>query len=820
MTVTASEVAPLWTAEGPQFYDQALEYHRPWAKPGTPFYNTILSGGDEADFEDWVDQYDVPFDYTANITDYDMRGYWVARVKGSTVGYTIGEHFPDIWKTPYDTTFSAESLYARDGCPYHWHGDKLINDADGTLIFWADYKPTQSDTAVDVIQASKVDPRSQTKGAMGDDLDLRNFSLYLSQKLRLKAMDQVMDAQISRTIAGASTIQFTLDDDDRSILRSGLLSDSLDIKVDGLWFRLCQVGKQGDDLVLTFETREIAILRLYNTKKIVSSAHTTRAQFILSLIRELPLHIPVVIPELNILQTGAQGTSPVPATTPQLDNNGIPTDLPASNDPIDTIFDPRRNLTVKGERATPEQISNVNTILGVGAQLGARRKVMVASIMTAIDESSIINLAGGDEDSAGAFQQRPSQGWGTYEQVTNLPYAAHTFFTRAIAYDRENPNISYNDLCQGVQHSGTPTAYGQYQPEAENFVTAYTLTNPSLPLIPTLVQGVISSVDSYMGGGSRPITPTTGMDGYFYRGIPGQNNADWGLEDSWTCIQRLASEVNWYAFFVGGTFWYISGAALFSIKPIMNITESSKGIAGLDFDYDRGKKSGTVQLSCRVGRWLAQPGAVVQLQNMGPVNGRWLVQEFERSLFDLDASITLIKPMPALQKADTGDTTIPAGSAAPAPGGVTGTIPPPTSVVTPDSIMIPAVAPATHCTDGVSGYPAVDWAINQNGEQIAGTGRLGSPIYMQEGGVVSDVHLIPWHSGYGGITFYFKSNSGEYYFVTHMDESSPVREGPIAPSTLIGYTTKNPINATMINGAHVHVGCTGYTGLSCGTRNS
>lgn len=665
MSTTATNEIPLFREEGPTWYHAAFEYHRPWAKP--PPYQTPLTPADETSFETWVTTYSVPFDITAQTVDYDMRGYWVARVKGTSISFTLGEHPPDLWLTPYSTRFSASSLYAREGCPYNWHGDKLINEKDGTLIFFAGFVPALA-TAGDLLEKSKLDPAATTKGLMGEDLDLQRFALYVSGKLRLKAVDQIMDANITRTIEGASTVQIELNDDDREILRSGLLTQMLDFELDGLWFRLCQVAKdERDTLTLTFETREIALLRLRNEVKVVSRAQHTRAEFVLSLIRELPYKVPVVIPELHVVQA-VEGTSPGETTVPGVNNEGIPTDLPPADDPTDIIFDPRRNLTVKGEKPRSDQVSNVNTILGVGVQMGARRKVLVCSMMTATQESSITNLPDGDADSAGCFQQRPSTGWGTYQQVTNVAYAASSFFRKAIAKDREEPNMGYGDLCQSVQISAYPRAYDQWKPEAENWVTAYTLSKPVEKTAPLpLVAGVFGNIAETINvqtttGVARPVQVTAAQQGeayFYYRGVPGAvtvsgssgDNNDiktWGLEDSWTCIQRLAGEVNWRAFFVGGTFWFLDDFWLFSMKPIMNITESSAGVDNISFDYDRGKKLGTVTLKVRVGRWLAQPGAVVVLQNMGPVNGKWLVNEFTRSLFDLTATVILKKPMPEL----------------------------------------------------------------------------------------------------------------------------------------------------------------------------
>ena len=56
----------------------------------------------------------------------------------------------------------------------------------------------------------------------------------------------------------------------------------------------------------------------------------------------------------------------------------------------------------------------------------------VIALATARQESGIRNLDYGDRDSLGAFQQRPSQGWGTPEQVMNVPHATTTFLRHLI----------------------------------------------------------------------------------------------------------------------------------------------------------------------------------------------------------------------------------------------------------------------------------------------------------------------------------------------------------------------------------------------------
>ena len=80
---------------------------------------------------------------------------------------------------------------------------------------------------------------------------------------------------------------------------------------------------------------------------------------------------------------------------------------------------------------TVAQARNAITIAQVARDLGVPRRGLQIAIATSIQESKLTNLAGGDADSGGLFQQRPSTGWGTRAQVTTPVLAARAFFGRA-----------------------------------------------------------------------------------------------------------------------------------------------------------------------------------------------------------------------------------------------------------------------------------------------------------------------------------------------------------------------------------------------------
>ncbi|MGP5391742.1 M23 family metallopeptidase, partial [Glutamicibacter arilaitensis] len=69
-------------------------------------------------------------------------------------------------------------------------------------------------------------------------------------------------------------------------------------------------------------------------------------------------------------------------------------------------------------------------------------------------------------DAMGTFQQRPSAGWGTVEQIMNPTYAAATFFDRLQNIDGWE-ELPYEQAAEAVQASGLPDNYAQRRGDAE-----------------------------------------------------------------------------------------------------------------------------------------------------------------------------------------------------------------------------------------------------------------------------------------------------------------------------------------------------------------
>ncbi|MGW3090954.1 peptidoglycan-binding domain-containing protein [Streptomyces sp. NPDC001108] len=105
-----------------------------------------------------------------------------------------------------------------------------------------------------------------------------------------------------------------------------------------------------------------------------------------------------------------------------------------------------------------------------GVGLGVSDRVMLAGFEAGVVESHMNNLDCGDRDSLGVFQQRPSQGWGTPDQIMDVSYASNSFFTRAIRVAADNPDLSAGQVAQAVQVSAYPDRYDAVEGTARELI--------------------------------------------------------------------------------------------------------------------------------------------------------------------------------------------------------------------------------------------------------------------------------------------------------------------------------------------------------------
>jgi len=120
--------------------------------------------------------------------------------------------------------------------------------------------------------------------------------------------------------------------------------------------------------------------------------------------------------------------------------------------------------------------ANASVIVQVGRDLGIPDYGIVIALATAMQESSLRNINWGDRDSVGLYQQRPSSGWGTVDQIMDPVYAAKAFFggpsnpnpgkTRGLLDYSGWESMALTVAAQKVQRSAYPEAYAKWEASA------------------------------------------------------------------------------------------------------------------------------------------------------------------------------------------------------------------------------------------------------------------------------------------------------------------------------------------------------------------
>ncbi|WP_062288100.1 hypothetical protein [Demequina phytophila] len=120
---------------------------------------------------------------------------------------------------------------------------------------------------------------------------------------------------------------------------------------------------------------------------------------------------------------------------------------------------------------TAEQAGNAALIAAASQRLGLPARGATIGIATAMQESSLVNIDHGDRDSIGLFQQRPSQGWGSVDEIMDPHYSADTFYEALIEVDGWQ-DMEVTVAAQTVQRSAFPDAYATREAAARLWASA------------------------------------------------------------------------------------------------------------------------------------------------------------------------------------------------------------------------------------------------------------------------------------------------------------------------------------------------------------
>ena len=125
----------------------------------------------------------------------------------------------------------------------------------------------------------------------------------------------------------------------------------------------------------------------------------------------------------------------------------------------------------------PSQARYAGLITAIAVQRGMPARAASIALAAAYQESNLRNLDGGDRDSAGLFQQRPSQGWGTLDEVRDPVHATNAFYD-ALAKVDGYEQLEITVAAQEVQRSGFPDAYADHEADARALASALSGNSP------------------------------------------------------------------------------------------------------------------------------------------------------------------------------------------------------------------------------------------------------------------------------------------------------------------------------------------------------
>lgn len=128
-----------------------------------------------------------------------------------------------------------------------------------------------------------------------------------------------------------------------------------------------------------------------------------------------------------------------------------------------------------------DQAANAALITAVSVRRGLPPRAASIALATAMQESKLRNIDHGDlagPDSRGLFQQRPSQGWGTQDQVMDPVYATNAFYD-ALVKVPGYATLEITDAAQRVQRSAYPAAYAEHEAMGRSFASALTGESPA-----------------------------------------------------------------------------------------------------------------------------------------------------------------------------------------------------------------------------------------------------------------------------------------------------------------------------------------------------
>jgi hypothetical protein len=544
-------------------------------------------------------------------------------------------------------------------------------------------KPKPPKNPGDIDPAIKqVDPQTLLLGehrtVRGIDSSVKEITLQ-GEEWEAALGTSLTDAQLTRAIDAASTVNLTVHDAGDKLLLSPMLFEPHDIELDGLWFRFVQTTKDDPfELGMNYEALPVAILREHKGPKKAFRDTYTRAEFVAALCSEAG--VALWCPDLHVVQpiAGAGGGA------------NAQQDPSKPNDPSGQAKPSQPSVGNSPAKAEPSPISNQSKSSGlVGSSNGERAynffigkglsPVCAAAILGSLAQES----GGGDPTAINPNSIQPGTanggiaGW-------NAGY---------LRSDYRGAGLSSDPEPQGT--GGTGDLGGQlvvlwYEMNDNGIWHGSPFHLDTFKGITDLAQAVAYFVANWeragiVGDRLTPARKALRMWGNGTPGAIGGNVAGSATkatryafevkpdETYWDAMTRLAAEVDWRCFEANGIVFFVDDITLKEQRVQAVVTRDAEGVDWIGYDFDYGKPVSRLTVACRTKTWAAPPGTLIEVQEEGIVDGQYLVSEIDTPLMSpgtdvRTADVTAVrptppKPEPAAQTASggTGGGNVPSG---------------------------------------------------------------------------------------------------------------------------------------------------------------
>ncbi len=147
---------------------------------------------------------------------------------------------------------------------------------------------------------------------------------------------------------------------------------------------------------------------------------------------------------------------------------------------------------------TIDQAWWTSIIIGTTVKRKLPARAATIAMATVYQETGIRNLDYGDRDSVGLFQQRPSQGWGSVDEIMDPYYSTGKFLDTLVTINGwEDSDIT--EMAQAVQRSGFPDAYRKHESNARALASTFTgWDEASVRCLYDQVEGDLKGLDSFL----------------------------------------------------------------------------------------------------------------------------------------------------------------------------------------------------------------------------------------------------------------------------------------------------------------------------------